>query len=133
MDDLHDTLKAGGYSGHRLERLLVRILFCLFAQSTGIFEPDAFRFYIEDRTKPDGSDLGLHLAWLFDVLDTPAEKRQKNLDETLAAFPYVNGDLFAERLASPTSTATCATACWPARGSTGRAFRRPFSARCFRV
>ena len=98
MDDLHDTLKAGGYSGHRLERLLVRILFCLFAQSTGIFEPDAFRSYIEDRTKPNGSDVGLHLAWLFDVLDTPLERRQTGLDETLAAFPYVNGELFAEKL-----------------------------------
>ena len=98
MDDLHDALKAGGYSGHRLERLLVRILFCLFAQSTGIFEPNAFRSYVEYRTKPNGSDLGLHLAWLFDVLDTPPERRQASLDETLAAFPYVNGELFAERL-----------------------------------
>ena len=98
MDDLHDALKAGGYGGHRLERLLVRVLFCLFAQSTGIFEPNAFRSYIEYRTKPDGSDLGLHLAWLFAVLDTPAEKRQTHLDQTLAAFPYVNGDLFAEKL-----------------------------------
>ena len=98
MGDLHDALESGGYRGHELERFLVRILFCLFAQSTGIFEREAFRLYIENRTKPDGSDLGLHLARLFDVLNTPAEKRQQNLDETLAAFPYVNGELFAERL-----------------------------------
>jgi hypothetical protein len=98
MDDLHDTLEAGGYEGHELERFLVRVLFCLFAEDTGIFERDAFRLYIEDRTKPDGSDLGVHLARLFDVLNTPDEKRQQNLDETLAAFPYVNGDLFAEKL-----------------------------------
>ena len=52
--------------------------------------------YIEDRTKPDGSDLGLHLARLFSVLNTPPKKRQTNLDETLASFPYVNGELFAE-------------------------------------
>ena len=51
MDDLHDVLKAGGYGGHELERFLVRVLFCLFAQWTGIFEPNAFRSYIEDRTK----------------------------------------------------------------------------------
>ena len=38
------------------------------------------------------------MARLFDVLNTPPEKRQKNLDETLAAFPYVNGELFAESL-----------------------------------
>ena len=98
MDDLHNTLEAGGYGGHELERFLVRILFCLFAEDTGIFEREAFRLYIEDRTKPDGSDLGLHLARLFDVLNTPPERRQKNLDETLAAFRYVNGELFAEKL-----------------------------------
>ncbi|MGA2616619.1 MAG: DNA methyltransferase [Thermoguttaceae bacterium] len=98
MGDLHDALAAGGYRGHELERFLVRVLFCLFAEDTGIFEREAFRLYIEDRTKPDGSDLGPQLAHLFDVLNTPPEKRQKNLDESLAAFPYVNGDLFAERL-----------------------------------
>ncbi len=38
MGHLHDTLEAGGYSGHQLERFLVRILFCLFAEDTGIFE-----------------------------------------------------------------------------------------------
>ena len=98
MDDLHDALEAGGYSGHELERTLVRVLFCLFAEDTGIFEREAFHLYVEQRTKSDGSDLGPHLARLFDVLNTPPEKRQTNLDEALAAFPYVNGDLFAEKL-----------------------------------
>ena len=98
MGRLHDALEAGGYSGHQLERFLVRILFCLFAEDTGIFEREAFHLYLLDRTAQDGSDLGQHLARLFDVLNTPPEKRQKNLDETLAAFAYVNGDLFAERL-----------------------------------
>jgi len=51
-----------------------------------------------NRTAADGSDLGLHLARLFEVLNTPEEKRQKSLDETLAAFRYVNGALFDERL-----------------------------------
>ncbi|HLK52877.1 MAG TPA: DNA methyltransferase, partial [Candidatus Angelobacter sp.] len=54
--------------------------------------------YLENRTADDGSDLGIHLARLFDVLNTPPDKRQKNLDETLAEFRYVNGDLFAEKL-----------------------------------
>jgi hypothetical protein len=98
LGTLHDALEAGGYSGHNLERFLVRVLFCLFAEDTGLFEREAFRLYIENRTAPDGSDLGSHLARLFEVLDTPPEKRQKNLDETLAAFPYVNGDLFSEKL-----------------------------------
>ena len=98
MGKLHDTLEAGGYSGHKLERFLVRVLFCLFAQDTGIFDPRSFADYLENRTAKDGSDLGIHLARLFDVLNTPQEKRQRNLDETLAAFPYVNGELFAESL-----------------------------------
>lgn len=98
MGRLHDALEAGGYKGHNLERFLVRVLFCLFAEDTGIFEPEAFRLYLLNRTAEDGSDLGLHLARLFDVLNTPKEKRQKNLDETLAAFRYVNGDLFRETL-----------------------------------
>jgi hypothetical protein len=98
MDDLHDVLEAGGYKGHELERFLVRILFCLFAEDTGIFEREAFHLYIENRTAPDGSDLGPQLARLFDVLNTPEDQRQENLDETLASLPYVNGDLFAERL-----------------------------------
>ncbi|HUY14883.1 MAG TPA: DNA methyltransferase [Terriglobia bacterium] len=98
MGRLHDALEAGGYSGHQLERFLVRILFCLFAEDTGIYEPEAFRLYLLNRTAKDGSDLGLHLAHLFEVLNTPREKRQKNLDETLATLPYVNGELFAESI-----------------------------------
>ncbi|MFA7368674.1 MAG: DNA methyltransferase [Kiritimatiellales bacterium] len=95
---LHDTLEAGGYSGHRLERFLVRILFCLFAEDTGLFERESFKLYVLNRTAADGSDLGLHLVRLFDLLNTAPEKRQSNLDETLDAFPYVNGNLFAENL-----------------------------------
>ncbi len=98
MGDLHDALEAGGYAGHELERMLVRILFCLFAEDTGIFDRDAFRLYLENHTEPDGSDLGPQLALLFQVLNTPQEKRQKNLLEELADLPYVNGELYAESL-----------------------------------
>jgi hypothetical protein len=98
LGDLHDALESGGYRGHELERFLVRILFCLFAEDTGIFEREAFRLYIENQTRPDGTDLGPHLARLFQLLNTDTPERQSNLDETLAAFPYVNGDLFAEHL-----------------------------------
>ena len=95
---LHDTLEAGGYAGHDLERFLVRVLFCLFAEDTGLFNREAFRLYLENRTAADGSDLGPRLAQLFAVLNTPVDKRQKNLDEELQQFPYVNGDLFSEQL-----------------------------------
>lgn len=98
MASLHDELKAGGFSGHDLRVLLVRLLFCLFADDTGIFNRQDFRLFLENRTASDGSDTGPKLARLFDVLNTPEDKRQANLDEDLAAFPYVNGDLFAERI-----------------------------------
>lgn len=102
MGHLHDALKASGYEGHDLERFLVRVLFCLFADSTGIFEPRGiFGDLIRNRTHEDGSDLGGWLSQLFEVLNAPAERRQRNLDEDLNQFPYVNGDLFQERLAIP--------------------------------
>jgi hypothetical protein len=96
MARLYDSLEAGGYAGDKLERLLLRILFCLFAQDTGIFIQHAFCHYVVNRTASDGTDLGVHLARLFDVLNTPPENRQKHLDRTLALFPYINGELFAE-------------------------------------
>ncbi len=95
---LHDQFKATGYDGHPLEVLLVRLLFCLFSEDTALFERCQFQDYLEQRTSEDGSDLGMHLAQFFQVLDTPPEKRSKTLDEQLAAFPYVNGQLFSEML-----------------------------------
>ncbi len=95
---LHDLLLASGYEGHPLEVLLVRLLFCLFADDTALFERQQFHDYLEQRTAEDGSDLGMHLAQFFQVLDTPQERRLKTLDDQLAAFPYINGHLFGETL-----------------------------------
>ncbi len=102
MARLHDRLRESGYQGHELELFLVRTVFCLFADDTGIFEPrDQFLDLLEQRTAKDGSDLGGWLARLFQVLNTPEGRRQATLDEDLARFPYVNGDLFAETLSIP--------------------------------
>ncbi len=98
MGKLHDRLKAVGYEGHALEVYLIRLLFCLFAEDTTIFERDQLRDYLIHKTKEDGSDLAQHLSMLFYVLNTPKEKRLLNLDEELAAFSYVNGKLFEETL-----------------------------------
>ncbi len=98
MGKLHDTLEAAGYKGHALEVYLVRVLFCLFAEDTGIFERTQFQDLVDTYTKPDGSDLALQIAQLFQTLNTPKEDRFKTLDETLGAFPYVNGKLFEENL-----------------------------------
>jgi hypothetical protein len=98
MGRLHDQLKASGYAGHDLEVLLVRLVFCLFADDTGIFSKQSFRDWVEARTAEDGSDLGQNLALLFQVLNTKENERQKNLDEQLAALAYINGKLFEETL-----------------------------------
>ncbi len=98
MGKLHEKLKYVGYEGHNLEVFLVRLLFCLFADDSGIFEKDALKFFIYEKTKEDGSDLGAILAQLFQVLNTPEDKRLKNLDEDLNQFPYINGKLFEESL-----------------------------------
>ena len=103
MGRLHQALAADGYEGHDLERLLVRLLFILFADDTGIFQrKDQFLTFLEQRTSADGRDLGRWLGELFQVLDTPPDKRQRTLDADLAEFPYINGDLFRERIAMPT-------------------------------
>ena len=98
LGHLHDLLKESGYEGHELEVLLVRLLFCLFADDTGIFERRAFQDWVLQRTADDGSDLGPQLAHLFQVLNTERGRRQRSLDEQLAAFAYVNGNLFSDVL-----------------------------------
>jgi len=95
---LHDRLKEIGYEGHDLEIYLVRLLFILFADDTGIFEKDIFWDFVENSTAEDGSDLASKLAQLFQVLNTPQEKRLKKLDEIFTQFPYINGRLFEENL-----------------------------------
>ena len=102
VGQLHDALADAGYTGHDLEQFLVRIVFCFFADDTGIFEPrDIFLDLLENRTQEDGSDLGGWLAQLFQVLNTPVDQRSTILDEELARFPYVNGELFREQLLIP--------------------------------
>jgi hypothetical protein len=98
MGKLHDRLEEIGYVGHPLEVYLVRILFCLFAEDSTIFHKEQFADYIVQRTNEDGSDLAAKIQELFQVLNTPVDKRFKNLDEQLNEFPYVNGKLFEEVL-----------------------------------
>ncbi len=98
MGKLHDKLKEIGYDGHNLEVYLVRLLFCLFADDTGIFERGIFLDFIETKTKEDGSDLAAQISQLFQILNTDNPQRLKVLDEALNAFPYVNGKLFEENL-----------------------------------
>jgi hypothetical protein len=100
MAGLHDAMKATDYTGKDLETYLIRLLFCLFAEDTGLFgENGSFLNYLHNYTKADGSDLHGALTALFDTLNKDQAKRFKNLPEHLAAFPYVNGALFEGSLA----------------------------------
>ena len=101
ISKLHEKLLEDNFVGRDLEIFLTRLLFCLFADDTGIFGEDGqFTRYILD-TREDGSDTGSALATLFQVLNTAHDKRQTSLDERLQAFEYVNGSLFAERTEIP--------------------------------
>ncbi|WP_338669326.1 DNA methyltransferase [Pseudodesulfovibrio methanolicus] len=100
---IQDALSKAEYAKRDQEILLTRIVFCLFADNTGIFQPrGVFVDYIESRSKPDGSDLGMLLAFLFQVLDTPLASRQRGLDPELTEFPFINGGMFSERITIPT-------------------------------
>ncbi|HEX8566214.1 MAG TPA: DNA methyltransferase [Pyrinomonadaceae bacterium] len=102
MGELHDALLASGYGGHQLEVFLVRLVYCLFADDTGIFPRDGFRFFLEERTDESGRDTGAQLNSFFQLLDTAPESRQTTLDEDLRQFPHVNGALFREDFRAPT-------------------------------
>lgn len=101
LADLHDALEASGYTGHPLRVFLVRLLFVLFADDTGVWERGLFHDYVALKTSVDGRDLGPAMVYLFEVLDTPTGKRPTTLDEDLQGFTYVNGGLFGETLRAP--------------------------------
>ncbi|MDR1145224.1 MAG: hypothetical protein LBK71_03700, partial [Verrucomicrobiales bacterium] len=93
LADLHDSLSATNYPRRELERYLVRLLFCLFAEDSFIFEPQSFTELIR-HTEP--RHLGGTLAELWWTLDTEPARRQRHA--TFDLFPHVNGGLFADRL-----------------------------------
>ncbi len=101
LGKLHDELKVTGYDGHPLELFLVRLLFLMFAEDTAIFEKNSFVEYLEAKTNEDGSDVGAKLTELFQVLNTPEDKRLSTRDESLNDFIYTNGKLFEEFLPIP--------------------------------
>jgi hypothetical protein len=101
MGRLYEELSRNGYEGHDASILLVRLLFLMFGDDTGMWEKGLFAEFIDARTTPDGSDLGAQLAHLFQVLDKEEKSRPAAIDELLARFPYVNGHLFAERIDIP--------------------------------
>ncbi|HAX48519.1 MAG TPA: class I SAM-dependent DNA methyltransferase [Ignavibacteria bacterium] len=88
---------------HNLNVFLSRLLFCFFAEDTGIFGKKQFTKAITSHTQPDGSDLSTYLNKLFDVMNRDSRNR-KNLPAYLEEFPYVNGGLFRKQIDVPKFT-----------------------------
>ena len=84
-----------------LNILCVRLVFCLYAEDAGVFSRDQFHDFL---VIYEAKDLRRALRDLFEVLNTPLEKRSKYLQEELAAFPYTNGGLFEEEIEIPQFT-----------------------------
>jgi len=101
VSKLHQALLEARFTGHDLEVFMTRLLFCFFADDTGIFGANGQFDRLVQRSREDGKDTGSIIAELFQVLDTPHDARQSTLDEDLAAFEYINGSLFAERSRIP--------------------------------
>ena len=101
VSELHQALLNARFTGHDLEVFMTRLLFCFFADDTGIFGANGQFDRLLKRSREDGKDTGALIAELFQVLDTPRDARQSTLDEDLAAFEYVNGSLFSERARIP--------------------------------
>lgn len=101
VSKLHQALLNARFIGHDLEVFMTRLLFCFFADDTGIFGANGQFDRLLQRSREDGKDTGALIAELFQVLDTPRDLRQATLDEDLAAFEYINGNLFSERARIP--------------------------------
>ena len=102
VGELYRALEKSGYPGAGLDRFLVCIVFCLFADNTGIFQSrNSFLDFIEERTDPDGTDMGEWISLLFQTLGTPEDERESVLDADIAKFPFVSGDLFSGQTEIP--------------------------------
>ena len=99
MAGLYEMLEGTGYDDHEASVFLVRTLFALYADDSGVWERDLFTEFLTTRTAEDGSDLGAQLSVLFQALSQ--QRRQSNLDELVARFPYVNGGVFDGPLSIP--------------------------------
>jgi type II restriction/modification system DNA methylase subunit YeeA len=101
ISKLHDQLLENNYIGRDLEIFLTRLVFCLFAEDTGLFGEDNQFQKLIAHTNEDGSDTGQTINLLFQVLNTPHNERQTNLDDLFKKFEYVNGSLFEEQIKTP--------------------------------
>ena len=104
LAELHDELRSynefrSDDDLHDLNIFISRLLFCFFAEDTGIFEENLFTSSIKRYTKEDGSDLTDYLNETFNIMDVSF--RQQNIPSIVKQFPYVNGGLFSKHIQIP--------------------------------
>ena len=98
---ISDNLKYSTEHLHDLNIFLSRLLFCFFAEDTGVFEDDIFKNFIKSYTHIDGRDLSINLDILFEVLNT---EEKEEYSSHFQNFPYVNGGLFRNSIHLPEFT-----------------------------
>ena len=103
---LHDEIRAyNEYNSdddlHDLNIFITRLLFCFFAEDTGIFAENLFTNFIRRFTKDDGSDLSYMIGQAFRVMNVPYKERSEDTTREISDFPYVNGGLFATDIPIP--------------------------------
>jgi hypothetical protein len=99
MANLYLELESHGFEGHETSIFLIRILFLLFGDDTGMWEKNLFLKLVLE-TNENGSDVGAFLDTLFGVLNQPEAQRKNDLNASLKKFPYVNGGIFAEKISA---------------------------------
>jgi hypothetical protein len=107
MGELYEAMHTANFSEGDASIFLIRVLFCLFADDAHMegWPRGLFEKYIKTRTTESGDDVGPMLARLFQRLDKKPELRPTaNVDELLGQFPYVNGDIFADKIDMPDFT-----------------------------
>lgn len=107
---LHDEIRAyneftSNSDLHDLNIFISRLLFCYFAEDTGIFPDNLFTNSIRSYTLDDGSDLSSYLSKAFEIMDLPQRDRPKNVNSIVGQFPYVNGGLFSHHIQIPNLSA----------------------------
>lgn len=103
MAKLHDEIRrynefSSGDDLHDLNIFMTRLLFCFFAEDTGIFEENLFTASISRYTQEDGSDLSEYLSACFNIMD---KDLRVGVPSVITQFPYVNGGLFHKQISIP--------------------------------
>ena len=102
MGQIFDKLQESNYGSGQASYFLTRLVFCLFADHTGIFgDRSKFQAYLKKYTSENGSDMWSTIEYLFKIFNQHKDKRDKTITPILNSFPYINGELFSKKIELP--------------------------------